>query len=964
MASQDFLTKAYLAYFGRPVDVTGQAYWATRSEAEVIAGFSASNESRALYGDEFNVQQINAIYNNLFNRDAEPDGLNYWLNQVFSGAVAPLEAALAILNGAANEDKTAIENKLAASRMFTEGLDTTTEILGYNGPEAAAAARAFLSTVTTTVPTQVEVDAAVASVTGVGGAPGESFTLTTGLDVLPGTSGNDTFHASNATWNVGDSLDGGAGVDTLIIANENEELSLAGRTLTNLENVTIVNADPNASAAQDFNFANQPLQQVTIDFASTDHSQDVYLDNLRADTDLVVTNVLADGNSIYRNDDGVYSALTGSVSQSNTFSNIDGSVNDYYVYFENNAYFTAATELNLSETWTNVTNGGETGSGSDDSYAYSENNVDLAADNAVVNMTYNLTNVVVPDGYSYLELYVDNEATVDKADTVNVTYNLNNVDGIYAYVDTYNTGVDGESDTVTINANGVANTDGNNDFELYYFENVNINVTAESDLGELDVYTAAAAQTINIVANANLTIDDLDAADDHEVTINISGAGNVSFDMNGDNHGVTVNAAEATGDLDLGVGSDATYATVVTSGSGNDTITLLNAFQLNADNDAFLQVLDGGDGVDTFEINTAHLVTSQAHLGSVAGAPEDFSDAIKNFERLSLAGFSNQVIDATTMGFDHVTINGYTTGGSLTVDTGATVVVTGAGATDLKVIVDDAATGTADSLNLVVEGADGITLAALTVDDVETINLTSSASDADETAPGANVVALEAAEAVVLNISGATELDLTGSTFTDLATVNAAGFDAGLTIDVSSAGQAVTITTGSGADNVVGSDYNDIINVGNGGNTVEGGAGKDTINLGNGATADDVDTIVYGAVGDSQGVTVDVINGFQVNVQATTDTNSDNVVDATDLINDVIDLSAIVIGTATYAGEANGYGAVLTSLTGNTSDSQAVLDTSTSTLYVDVNADGVLDSNDMAILLTGVTDLSAANFAF
>src|SRR5690606_2271450 len=121
---------------------------------------------------------------------------------------------------------------------------------------------------------------------------------------------------------------------------------------------------------------------------------------------------------------GVYSTLTGTVSQSNTFSNIDGTANDDYLYFENYAYSSQAAELNLTETWENIVNGGTTSTGSDDSYAYSYNYIDLVADNATVNVTYNLTDVVVPDGYSYIITYINNESTAGKEDTVNVTYNL------------------------------------------------------------------------------------------------------------------------------------------------------------------------------------------------------------------------------------------------------------------------------------------------------------------------------------------------------------------------------------------------------------------------------------------------------------------------------------------------------------------------------------------------------------
>ena len=81
------------------------------------------------------------------------------------------------------------------------------------------------------------------------------------------------------------------------------------------------------------------------------------------------------------------------------------------------------------------------------------------------------------------------------------------------------------------------------------------------------------------------------------------------------------------------------------------------------------------------------------------------------------------------------------------------------------------------------------------------------------------------------------------------------------------------------------------------------------------------------------------------------------------VINDLIDLSAITAGVGSYLGEAGGYGQVLTSLTAS-GDAEAVLDTSTSTLYIDVDGSGTLDNVDMAIELTGITDLSLDNFTF
>ena len=142
MATKAFLEKAYLAYFGRPVDPTGLTDYAASTDKEVADAFAASAESKALYGTTFDYAQINAIYLALFNREAEKAGLEYWYAKVADKTYTAAGAAIAILNGAQNADKTAIENKLAASAAFSAALDTSAEMIGYSGTAAAASARA------------------------------------------------------------------------------------------------------------------------------------------------------------------------------------------------------------------------------------------------------------------------------------------------------------------------------------------------------------------------------------------------------------------------------------------------------------------------------------------------------------------------------------------------------------------------------------------------------------------------------------------------------------------------------------------------------------------------------------------------------------------------------------------------------------------------------------------------------
>ncbi|SHI06892.1 beta strand repeat-containing protein [Marivita hallyeonensis] len=802
---------------------------------------------------------------------------------------------------------------------------------------------------------------------------GETFILTTGVDVVPGTANNDTIFGDNDTWTVGDNVDGGDGIDTLQLANDEQDFTLAGRTLTNVENVTILNVDPN-TGTQDFNFANKMIEMATVDFADTVHSSDVDIDNLRQDADLTVTNAIADNSDVTRNDDGLYSSLSGSVAQNNLFENIDTATNNDDIEFYNYAYFSNATELNISTTAQNFT----TDDGSSEDF-YMEEYIDLDADNASIFAQYNIANIVTENNYSEIYTYVEDNGTAATADTVNLEYNIENVDGIYieAYADDSSGDGGTTMDSVIFNLNGVMDSDDSNEVDMYGFENITINVTGDSEFDDFDVYSDVdddTTQIITIVADADFIIDpdtasgEFDVHDDGEVEMTITGAGNVVFDINGDNEGFDLDASGATGMLDISVGTGGSPDELlsVVSGSGDDIIGSFDDFDLDTGGTFILQSFDGGAGFDTFEIDASDAVLSETN---VAAASLEVTDAISNFEALSLVSFGADVVDATTWGLaDDVTIDGYTTGGSLTVNDGATVTITevGTGNTDIDIIVDGAGDPGSDddSLTLVLLSEDGDSFDDIDISDVETINIVSDEEDTDDTVDF-NDLQIDAAEAVTLNISGESSLDMTTnpSTLTALETVDASGFDAGLSIDVSSSGESVTITVGDGEDDVIGSAQDDTISVGNGGNSVTGGDGADDITLGAGVTEDDVDVIIYTAVSESQGVMVDTITGFQVAVQSTDDVDTDGDVDADDVIDDIIDLFGITAGVGTYLGEAGGYGQVLTSLSGG-GTAEAVLDTSTSTLYVDIDGSGTLDNADMAIELTGVTELSGDNFIF
>ena len=259
----------YIAYFGRPADTIGQAYWANQidaangSIASVIAGFSASAESAALFGNKSSIDKVTAIYQNAFGRAPEPAGLAYWVAQLDSGKVSQAQASWTIQQSAGAGDAAAVQNKLTAAQAFTAQIDTTAEITGYQGAAAAESARAFLKTVTadnaTATAAVTGAAAAVVAATAVG-VVGATYTLTAGVDNLVGTANADTFVAVSdgaaastlRTLSGGDAIDGGAGVDTLkvIVTNNGAATAtpLTGVAITNVEKLSIQNVSGAATA--------------------------------------------------------------------------------------------------------------------------------------------------------------------------------------------------------------------------------------------------------------------------------------------------------------------------------------------------------------------------------------------------------------------------------------------------------------------------------------------------------------------------------------------------------------------------------------------------------------------------------------------------------------------------------------------------------------------------------------------
>ena len=169
---EELIQKIYIGYYQRPADPGGLIYWANDYVKYglwgLIVPFANAPESQSLYGtiNSNNIEiVINKIYNSLFGRAAEPEGLKYWADEFKAGIHTPATIMLNILFGARDADLQSVNNKVIAAKLFTRTIDPDLDGANYQATYAGDfdfnKAREFLSTYAgpTTVPTQSQVTA-------------------------------------------------------------------------------------------------------------------------------------------------------------------------------------------------------------------------------------------------------------------------------------------------------------------------------------------------------------------------------------------------------------------------------------------------------------------------------------------------------------------------------------------------------------------------------------------------------------------------------------------------------------------------------------------------------------------------------------------------------------------------------------------------------------------------------------
>ena len=219
----DQVQKIFIAFYQRPADPAGLKYWASRVDAaggdisQVINAFATSPEATDLYGtiDADTIGDVvDAIYMALFNVMPDAAGKAFYVDGFADGTFTAGTIALAVLNGAQNDDLIALNNKVEAANEFTmqvDGRDMTDPAFGsgtafnatYEGEADAMAARDFLAGIGSdpaTIPNASQISDVIKSDIADMGDPilevdTSGNVLTVGNDSIIGTAEGQTFTA-------------------------------------------------------------------------------------------------------------------------------------------------------------------------------------------------------------------------------------------------------------------------------------------------------------------------------------------------------------------------------------------------------------------------------------------------------------------------------------------------------------------------------------------------------------------------------------------------------------------------------------------------------------------------------------------------------------------------------------------------------------------------------------------------
>ncbi len=186
--NEEIVAKAqqlYVSYYGRWADPAGLNFWIDKFEAsdnvdQVLIDFGTGDEYLDWIADnglDTSEDVVTALYQQMFNRDPDAEGLAFYVEQLESGALSLASIALDIANGATGDDVTILNNKVDVANVATDDVEDQGKAYSSDDIADAQAALALVDEDEDSVAAGTAAAADVVDGLPEGG-PGGEFTLT------------------------------------------------------------------------------------------------------------------------------------------------------------------------------------------------------------------------------------------------------------------------------------------------------------------------------------------------------------------------------------------------------------------------------------------------------------------------------------------------------------------------------------------------------------------------------------------------------------------------------------------------------------------------------------------------------------------------------------------------------------------------------------------------------------------
>lgn len=152
-ASLSLIQSLYVSYYGRPADPEGLEFWANVLEANggdvqaVLTDFGTSPEYTERFGGMSKQTLVNNLYQQLFGRDADAEGLSFYTDLLANGQQSLAQIAHTIGSIASGVDRQVLDGRTQVANAFTRQLDSDEEIAAYGTNRGIEIGKAYLQEV-------------------------------------------------------------------------------------------------------------------------------------------------------------------------------------------------------------------------------------------------------------------------------------------------------------------------------------------------------------------------------------------------------------------------------------------------------------------------------------------------------------------------------------------------------------------------------------------------------------------------------------------------------------------------------------------------------------------------------------------------------------------------------------------------------------------------------------------------